>query len=164
MNLIRTARAAGAAFALVLAGFFFAHASIGTPPVGGMGLTDSLWLNGLAGGQNYSYQYGITAHAGGTQAAAVVLNPGIYLYEVDTVASSGDSIALPQCVQGTQFFLSNAGANPVNVFGNPTVNALTAANDTINGTAGSSAYSVTNATNAFFFCAKNGAWKAVKGS
>lgn len=161
MKVIAGLRAMGAAFALVLIGAL-AHAVVGTPPGTGPALVDGVWLNGLAGGTNYSYQSGITAHAGGTQAAAVQLAAGINMVDVDTVTTTGDSVALPQCVAGTYLFVANAGAQTLDVYGSPTVNSLTAANDTINGTAGSTAYTLTNNTNAIFFCAKNGAWKAGK--
>lgn len=162
MKVLAGMRAFGAGFALVLLGFI-AHAAIGTPPGTGPALIDGVWLNGLAGGTNYTYQSGITAHAGGTQAAAFQLAAGINMFEVDTVASANDSVALPQCVAGSKLWLRNASAsNNMAVYGSPTVNSLTAANDTINGTAGSSAYTINSQTNGVFFCAKNGAWSAGK--
>lgn len=139
-----------------------AMALVGNAPVPGYQTPDGTWLLGLAGGSNNTYQYGITAHAGGTQAAALVLTPNTNLVEVDTVATTGDSVALPQCIQGTYLFLANAGANTLDVYGNPTANAASATLDTINGTAGTSAYTIATNTNAVFFCAKNGAWKAGK--
>lgn len=162
MKVIAGLRAMGAAFALVLIGAL-AHAVVGNPPGTGPALVDGVWLNGLAGGTNYSYQSGITAHAGGGQTAAFQLPAGINMFEVDTVASAADSIALPQCVAGTYIWLRNGTASTsMSVYGSPTANSLTAANDTINGTAGSSAYTIAGATNGVFFCAKNGAWSAGK--
>ena len=81
--------------ALIAAGVSAAFAVTGLPPVPGFQTPDGTWLLGLAGGQNYSYQYGITAHAGGGQAACQSLTPGAYLYEIDTVASGNDSICIP---------------------------------------------------------------------
>lgn len=143
-----------------------AFAVVGQPPIPatGFGMVDGAWLNGLAGGQNDLFQSGITAHAGGTQAACVSLTPGIQLFEIDTVANSGDSICLPFAAAGTDIQISNAGAQPMSIYGQSANNPITAAADTINGTAGSSAYSVTNANNVQCFVAKNGAWKCVKGS
>jgi hypothetical protein len=139
---------------------------VGVPPIPatGPGMVDGTWLNGLAGGQNFSYQSGIVAKAGGTQALATPLPIGIYLIEVDTVATTGDSVALPQCFQGSSLLLRNAGAGTLDVYGNPSNNPLlaTAAADTINAVAGSTAYTLTTNTNAIFFCAKNGAWSAGK--
>lgn len=156
--------AVGAIVSAVIGLAGYGIAAVGTPPIIGPALQDGTWLNGLASGQNFSYQYGITAHAGGTQAAATALTPGSYLYQVGTVASNNDSVYVPQCVQGTAFLLANAGASTLYVYGNPTTNALTGAADTINATAGSTAYQMTTNTNAVFFCAKNGAWTAIKGS
>jgi hypothetical protein len=162
MKFLAGMRAMGAAFALVMIGALV-HAGVGSPPGTGFALIDGAWLNGLSGGTNYTYQSGITAHAGGGQTSAFQLPAGINMFEVDTVATGGDSIALPQCVAGTYLWLRNGTASTsMSVYGSPTVNSLTAANDTINGTAGSSAYTIGGATNGVFFCAKNGAWSAGK--
>lgn len=150
--------------AMVAAAVSSALAVTGMPPLPatGPGLVDGTWLNGLAGGTNYAAQYGITAHAGGTQAAAFQLPQGYAILQVGTVATTDDSVALPQCVQGSFIFLANAGASTLDVYGSPVTNGLTAGHDTINGTAGTSAYTLLTETNAIFFCAKNGAWTAGK--
>ena len=139
-----------------------ARAVVGTPPGTGFALVDGNWLTGLANGVNYSYQNGITAHAGGTQAAAFQLPQNVNMFQVGTTATTGDSVALPQCVAGSYIWLSNAGAGTLDVYGSPTTNPLTAALDTIHATAGTSAYTLTTNTNAIFFCPKNGAWSAGK--
>src|SRR5579883_2735548 len=143
MKLLRAARAAGAAFALVLVGMI-AHASVGTQPGSGMGLVDGVWLNGLAGGQNYAYQYGITAHAGGTQAACLSITPGAYLYEVDTVASGNDSICIPYAQAGT--------------------NLVTGSTDQINGSSNSTSYTLSTQNSVECFVAKPGSWSCVHGN
>ena len=158
--------------AVIFAGVSAAIASnitggpVGVPPIPatGPGMVDGTWLNVLAGGQNFSYQSGITAKAGGTQALATQLPVGIYLIEVDTVATTGDSVALPQCFQGSSLLIRNAGSGTLYVYGNVANNPLlsTATADTINAVAGSTAYTLTTNTNAIFFCAKNGAWSAGK--
>jgi hypothetical protein len=129
MNLISAFRSLGAAFALVLLGFF-AHATVGTPPIIGPAAQDGTWLNGLAGGLNFSYQSAISA-AGSTQATATQLPSGIYLAEVDTTAAS-TGVALPPALPGTALVLYNNGASTLAVY--PTVpnNPVTAAQDTIN--------------------------------
>ena len=139
-----------------------ARALVGVPPGTGFQLVDGSWLAGIVNGQNFNAQNGITAKAGGTQALATLLTPGAFLYEVDTVATTGDSVALPECVQGTAFMLRNAGAGTLDVYGNPTTNQLTNALDTINGTAGTSAFTIATQVNTIFFCAKNGAWSALQ--
>jgi hypothetical protein len=143
-----------------------AFATIGTPPFssGTFANIDQSWLYALSGGTNYVYQYGITAHAGGTQAAAFVLPATVNLIEVDTVATTGDSVALPYASQGTYLMLRNAGVGTLDVYANPGTNGLTASTDTINGASNTSAYTIGNNTNAIFFCAKNGVWNAIKGS
>ena len=148
--------------AIVAAAVGSVTAAIGTPPLPGIGpsLIDGQWLLGLAGGTNYTFQNGLTA-AGTNQATALQLSAGINMFEIDTVAA-GTGIALPQCIAGTNFDIRNAGAQTLSIYGSATVNPLTAANDTINNTAGSTAYTITTNTNATFFCAKNGSWSAGK--
>lgn len=137
--------------------------AVGQPPaLQGFGLIDAAWLNGLASGLNWTYQFGVTA-AGSTRADATQLASGTMLFEVDTAAAS-TGIALPQCVAPATLMVRNAGAQTVSVYGSATANSTTAANDTINGTAGSTAYTMATNTNGLFFCAKNGAWSAIKGS
>src|SRR5215470_12106343 len=88
--------------ALVAAAISAAIAATGQPPTPstGPGLVDGTWLNGLAGGQNMSFQSGITA-SGTNQATSFQLPAGIYMFETDTVAS-GTGVALPECVAGTE--------------------------------------------------------------
>lgn len=150
--------------ALVAASVGFAFAVTGQPPVNGFQTPDGTWLLGLASGQNFSYQFGITAHAGGTQAACLVLPAGVAFLSVDTVASSGDSVCLPFAVAGTNIQIANNSATTLNIFGQAGNNPLTAAADTINNTAGSTNYSPTTQQNTECYAAKNGAWRCMKGS
>lgn len=150
--------------ALVAAAVGSAFAVVGTPPINGFATVDGNWLNGLAGGQNATFQSGIVAHAGGTQAACFNLPVGVYYMQIDTVATTGDSVCLPFAAAGTNVQIRNNGANTVNIFGQSANNPLTGAADTINGTAGSSAYSPTTQQSADCFVAKNGSWSCVKGS
>lgn len=59
----------------------------------------------------------LTAHAGGTQAAALALNPNVAFHEVTTVASAADSIKLPPALIGEHHFVKNSGAGTMQVFG-----------------------------------------------
>lgn len=156
--------AVGAILTFLAAAAVQALAAVGTPPSTGQSLIDGVWLNGLAGGQNFAYQSGVTAKAGGTQAACVALTPGIYLYQVDTVASSGDSVCLPFAVAGTNLQIANAGANSMNIFAQAGTNSLTASTDTINAASNGTAYALSSNNNVECFAAKNGQWKCVKGS
>lgn len=136
-----------------------AYAAVGVAPPAGSGpaLQDGVWLNGLAGGQNYSYQYGITA-AGTTQATATQIPGGVRLLEVDTTASN-TGVALPPCIQGTAVSLYNNGASTLTVYPAIANNPITAAQDTINnGTSFSGG--VATHVSLLAFCAKNGVWAA----
>jgi hypothetical protein len=132
-----------------------AAAAVGTPPGTGPGLVDGAWLNGLAGGQNYTYQSGITA-AGTTQATATALPTNIYLIEIDTVAAS-TGVNLPPCLPGTQMQIYNNGAQTLTIYPAVANNPLTAAQDTIN-----NATSITLASHVATSpaCAKAGNWYA----
>lgn len=132
-----------------------AYAVVGNVPVNGYQTPDGTWLLGLAGGQNNSYQFGITA-AGTTQATATQLAAGVRLLQVDTAAASS-GVALPQCVAGNEVSLYNNGANTLTVYPSIANNLLTAAQDTINS---STSFSVATHVAMLAFCAKNGVWAA----
>lgn len=141
------------------------YAVIGVPPpTSGSSLIDGTWLNGLASGQNFTVQSGITAHAGGTQAACLQLSTGIYLYQVDTVASGNDSVCLPFAVAGTNLSLRNNGAQTLAIFPQIGVNALTAVVDQINNTTNTTLYAITAQQSVECFVAKNGSWSCSRGS
>lgn len=130
---------------------------VGTPPVAGPQLVDGTWLQGVAGGVNYTTAYGLTA-AGTTQATATQIPSGAYFVEVDTVpASSG--LNLPPAYAGTGLQFYNNTSTTVTIYpalaNNPLVSP--AAQDTIN-----NATSITVAGHAaeLFWCAKNGIWAA----
>lgn len=151
--------------ALVAASVTAALAVVGTPPPNGFAAIDGSWLNGIAGGTNYTYQSGITAHAGGGQSACFNLTPQIYLYEVDTVASGNDSICIPFAVAGTNFSIRNAAAsNSMNLFAQAGTNLLTATTDQINGSSNTSSYAVAAGSSVECFSAKNGQWSCVHGN
>jgi hypothetical protein len=165
--MFRTIRdmAIGAIVSAAVAVSGLAFAVTGQVPVNGFQTPDGTWLLGLAGGTNYAYQYGITAHAGGGQAGAFVLPAQINMLEVDTVASANDSVALPFAVAGSYLLVRNAAAsNSMNVYANPGTNLLTNSTDTINGSTNSTAYAVGGQNVAIFFAAKNGIWSATHGS
>lgn len=145
--------------AFIWAAISAALALTGNPPGQGFQTVDGVWLNGLANGQNYSYQSGITA-AGTTQATATQLSASIYLQEVDTAAAS-TGVNLPPCVPGTQIILYNNGAQTLTVYPAVANNVLVspAAQDTINnGTTLSGG--LTTHTQIAFACMKAGVWSA----
>lgn len=132
-----------------------AFAATGVVPQPGFQAVDGTWLLGLANGQNYSYQSGISA-AGTTQATGTQLPANIYLIEVDTVSSS-TGVNLPTCVPGSQNQVYNNGANPLAIYPAVANNPATSAQDTINNT---TSYSLSAHTSISFGCAKAGVWFA----
>lgn len=146
----------GVAFSLALSG---AALAVGNPPLpnAGPALPDSQWLNGLANGQNASYQYGITA-LGTTQATATQLPAGVALLEIDTAAAS-TGVNLPPALPGTEISVYNNGAHTITVYPAVANNPVTAVQDTINGGTTLSGGIAANATN-YFFCVKAGNWAA----
>lgn len=139
--------------AFVAAALGTAFAVVGTAPGTGPALQDGTWLNGLAGGQNYSFQSAITA-LGTTQATATALTAGIRQYEIDT-AANGTGVNLPGAIAGAAASIFNNGANIVTVFPAIANNPITAAQDVINGGT-STALTPTQAL--LCFSARNGRW------
>lgn len=151
-----------AAFAAVAT---VSYAVVGIPPEFGFQMVDGQWLRGVAGGQNFSFQSGITAKAGGGQTACTNIPSSIYLNQVDTVASSNDSVCLPFALAGANLQLRNNGANQLAVFAQSGTNAATGSTDSINGTSNGSSYPLNTTTTMVTECfaAKNGAWSCVRG-
>ena len=92
----------------------------------------------------------ITAHAGGGQANAVALTSE--LNRITTVATAGDSVALPASAAGLTVIVENAGANPMQVYG--------AGTDTINGVATATGVSQMQSSVVIYTCYTAGAWFA----
>ena len=141
-----------------------AFAVVGQAPVPGFQTPDGSWLLGLAAGSNFSYQYAIVAKASGTQTTCTNIVPGIYLAQVDTVVTGGDSICLPFAVAGTNLNIRNNGAQSMNVFAQAGTNLLTASTDQINNITNTSAIAVTAQQIMECFAAKNGSWSCARGS
>jgi hypothetical protein len=130
-----------------------ALATTGTPPTQGPQLVDGTWLNGLAGGVNNSYVYGLTG-SGTNQATALQFPTGFYLLEADTVAS-GTGFNLPSCISGTDMLFYNNGASTATIYPAVANNPATAAQDTINN---ATSITVATHTSQAFSCAKPGVW------
>lgn len=126
----------------------------GTPPGNGFQLVDGVWLQGLAGGSNATFQNGLTAAGSSSQAGALQLAAGITLFETDTV-SSNTGVALPPAIAGTEISLYNNGSSTLTVYPSIVNNPITSAQDTINNSTSTTANSHTSL---YFFCAKNGVW------
>lgn len=92
----------------------------------------------------------LTAHAGGTKAAALALSATKSMHRVSTVGSAADSVLMPAATAGAVHFVRNDGANAMQVFG--------AGTDTINGVVTATGISMDAATGKFFVCLTAGAW------
>lgn len=96
----------------------------------------------------------LTAHAGGTQAAALALSPTSFVHKVDTVASGNDSVRLPVSVAGQiHTVINNATTNSMQVFG--------AGTDTINNVATATGVALAAGAAAQFYCPVAGLWFAL---
>lgn len=90
----------------------------------------------------------VTAHAGGTKAAATALTA--QFNRIGTCATTDDSVLLPAAAKGRFMVVFNDGAAAARVFG--------AGTDTIDGVATATGVPLTNAKRAAFFCLADGAW------
>lgn len=95
-------------------------------------------------------QDNITAKAGGGQATAVQLTHT--QNRVTTVATAGDSVALPKAIAGSEVVVINAGANALQIFGK------IGATDTLNGIAGATGLSMPPGGLGIFVCVSTGVW------
>ena len=93
----------------------------------------------------------LTAHAGGTQAAALALTNMVN--RVTTVATAGDSVKLPASVAGMAIAVINNGANVMQVFG--------AGTDTINGVATATGVPQQPNSAVLYYSAVAGLWQAI---
>ncbi len=109
---------------------------------------------------------GVTALAGGAQAGAPVLAYGYN--EVDTVASTNDSVQMPFAVAGAMCAVNNMSGNTMRIYaqsaGNPansgTQDQLIARN-TVSLTANGTAITIATGLVIAFVCFTTGQWKQV---
>jgi hypothetical protein len=92
----------------------------------------------------------ITARAGGLQPLATQLIASFN--NVTVCATGGDSVALPKAIQGSEVVVFNNGVASMNVF------AKVGSGDTINGTAGTTAFAHANAKRVTYTCVTTGKW------
>lgn len=97
-----------------------------------------------------SVQDSVVAHAGGLQPAAVQLTGS--LVNVTVCATAGNSTALPKAIKGSLVKMDNNGVASMNVF------AKVGSGDTINGTAGTTAFAHANAKRVEYTCLTAGKW------
>jgi hypothetical protein len=167
MRLLQSARAFGAAFALVLLGFLAAQGTQslfwngGTPTTVGPWLGDNninigqLW-NAYTTSQGLSYHAAISASQTSGQANCTQLDNSA-LQQVSVSAAAG-YICLPTAFAGRDVMISNATGQTINLY-TSAVSFTPGTQDTINGTVGTTAYtSLTTNKNVECFSAANGAW------
>lgn len=99
----------------------------------------------------FSFADNLTAHSGGTKAAAFQLTA--LVNNVATVAAVGDSVLLPVATPGLDVTVINSGANPMQVFG--------AGSDTINGVATATGVVQIQASVVVYSCTAAGKWFAI---
>ena len=181
MKAFRLARAFGAGFALVLLGFA-AHAVVSpqwggngpgatyglSPGVTGAWLGDStfniytLWRN-YTNSAGLSYTAGISASQTSGQANCTQLNSDA-LQQVSTSASTG-YVCLPTGVAGKKIVIAMVPAQTLDIYSSAT-SFVSGTADTINGSAGTSAYTTNTGSNKTTACysVNNGAWECITGS
>jgi hypothetical protein len=96
---------------------------------------------------------GLTAHAGGGQASALLLTASVN--RLTTVATAADSVKLPPSAPNLAVVIINDGAHAAQVFGSGT--------DTIDGVATATGVPLTNAKRAIYYCLTAGAWQSLSG-
>jgi hypothetical protein len=171
MKLIREiARAFGAACSVVLLSGWFAFAVIQNSAPNGPFLGDgnvNLYslLNAITQDNQMGFQSVSTVSQTLTQAACTQLNTTFPMVNVISGASAGTgSLCLPTATAGREFYIGNATGQTLDLFGSATT-AVSGTQDTINGTAGTSAYTgLTNGKNSNCFAPAAGVWFCTSGS
>jgi hypothetical protein len=174
MKLLQAARAFGVAFALVMTGVIASFASNSaywqnnTPGVTGAWLGDSnfniytLWV-AHARDAGHGYTSGISASQTSAQANCTQLNNDA-MQQVSTSASTG-YVCLPTAVSGKVVFIAMVPSQTLDIYSSAT-SYVSGTADTINGTAGTTAYTGNTGGNKQTICftPNNGAWSCLTGS
>lgn len=117
--------------------------------VGDVTVGDALNVTGVATSQ-VGVEDTLTAHAGGTQAAALALSSTAFYHRISVCATAGDSVILPAATLGKAHYIRNDGAASAQVFG--------AATETINGVASATGVPLPTGHGAWFLCTTAGKW------
>lgn len=120
---------------------------------GGPGTFSPLTTTGLF---TQAAEDGLTANAGGTQAAALALSATKNLHRISVCATAGDSVALPAALAGQVHYIRNDGAAACQVYGTTP--------DTINGIATATGISLPSGGGAWFVCTTAAAWTTSPGA
>ena len=119
--------------------------------------TDGVWTaEGVGSGytgslQTLSYTDSITAHAGGTQAGAVLLTT--LLNRVSVVGTAGDSVKLPPSAQGVFITVINDSSLSMQVYGSGT--------DVVNDSAAATGVSQMQQSVCNYVCIEPDVWEAI---
>lgn len=98
-----------------------------------------------------SIEAGLTAHAGGTKAAALALDATKTVHVVSVIGTDADSVLMPPAVAGEVHIVANTdAAQSLQVFG--------AGTDTINGVATATGVAQAAGKAGIFICYATGAW------
>ena len=97
----------------------------------------------------------LTAHAGGTQAAALALSSTAFYHRISVCATAADSVILPAATVGRMHYVRNDGAASAQVFA-----ALT---ETINAVASATGVPLGSGSGVFFVCTTAGKWTTAAG-
>ena len=114
----------------------------------GTGMHD---LSLLASGNGWSAA-SVTAHAGGTQAAATPIRSACTLIAV--CATAADSVVLPPAMGGQVMWVTNGGAASAQIFAAPGA-------DTINGIANATGIALANGKSTTLMSPLAGAWFSI---
>jgi len=95
---------------------------------------------------------GLTAHAGGTQAAALALSATKNFHRISVCATAGDSVKLPAATVGQAHYVRNDGATDAQIYG--------AATETINGVASATGVPLLVGSGRWYVCLTAGKWSA----
>lgn len=103
-------------------------------------------------------EIGITAHAGGTQAAAFALSTTASFHEVTVVGTANDSVKLPLATgSGNQHYVKNSDStDSLQVFGSGT--------DTIDGVATATGVAIAAGKTRTFIDTAAGKWQSLLGA
>ncbi len=110
--------------------------------------TPATAITSIAGFITQSTATGLTAHAGGGQASALLLTSMMNF--VATVATTADSVKLPVSVAGLEIVITNGGSNSLQVFGSGT--------DTINTIATGTGVAIAAGKTGSYVCYTPGTW------
>ncbi len=168
-------RAFGAGFALVLLGFLAAQANISpfwdgghtTPGTTGPWLGDvtfNIWniFRAIARDDGHGFAPSLSVSQTDTQAGCTQLNADAF-QQISTSASTG-SVCLPAGSAGRRVTISNVTTQTIHIYGNATA-TVSGTPDSINGTAGSSAYAgLTTGKMSICSTVNAGIWFCISGS